>query len=247
VVGSAAGGAAACTCDCGGTGACAAAGIDLDLGGDNTCADTKQHFSVKQCEPLNAGGVITVTGSTFAKATAGTTPQCTPNPQSSPTPLEDGRLCAAPKRVGGGCKGSQVCVPRASNGYSVCITKPGVDSCPGSFSDARRAGTSANDTRACTGCSCASSPCTGQVQLYDTKNCDNGPRLTVDTTAPGVCAAKTNNPFTARGQTTTVSGGCNVATPARATGSLSFGDESTICCRPGGGGGGGGNGNGNGG
>lgn len=228
-----------CACDCGGTTACAGAGVDAAFGADNNCSGPTQKFLVRACEPLPPGAAI-IGNNTFAKATTGTSLQCNANPLSAPTPLKDGRLCAAPPRVGGGCKSSQVCVPRTNNGYALCITKPGISACRGSYSVPRRAGSNANDTRGCSGCTCASSPCTAQVALYDNKDCDNAPRLTLETSPlPGACTPKANGGFVARAYTTTVSGGCTVSTPPQPTGSLSFGDERTICCAgapPGGGG-----------
>jgi hypothetical protein len=224
-------GPAVCGCACGGGTACAAAGIAVGFDNDVGCDATNQTFAVRsQCERLQGNG-FSIGTNTFARAVMGNAGACPANPQGTLPPVRDSRTCALPK-VGGGCGSAQVCVPRTSNVYAVCVTKPGSVACPGAFPSTRHAGTGATDTRSCSGCTCTAGPCTGEVKLYDNRDCNDGVKLTLNAVAPPVtCAQRTNGSFQARGYTSTVAGGCVTATPAQGSGTLTLAGETTICCR----------------
>jgi len=223
-----AGGSASCACECGGAASCSPAGLAAALGKDASCSGNAQSFAVKAaCEKIN----VNIGASTFAKVTAGTANACGGNKNSVPVPLRDSRTCALPK-VGAGCAAGQVCVPKAANGFAMCVSKPGSLACPGAFPGMLHAGTTVNDTRACGTCTCTASPCTGELHLFDSKDCSTAERLKVTASAPpGACGQLTNTAFQARGYTTTVTGGCVPAGIPQGAGALTLSDETTICCK----------------
>jgi hypothetical protein len=175
---------------------------------------------------------INLPANMFAKATAGTASACGPKKPGLPAALRDSRSCAV-QRAGGGCGAGQVCVPKPGNAFAMCVTKPGAIVCPGAFPSAHRAGTSASDTRTCGTCSCTAAPCTGELHLFDDKDCSGAEKLKINATAPpGACGHLTNAAFQMRGYTTTVTGGCVPSGPApMSTGALTLEGESTICCK----------------
>lgn len=227
-------GPTSCTCTCGTANACAAGDFALDFGGA-ACTNADESLAVKgTCERLNGAASFDVDANTTARLLPPTpsASACSGNAKAAPTAVVDARVCSATK-AGRGCPGSQVCLPRPSGAFALCATKAGQNACPAGYPQARRAGASATDTRTCSGCACGAAPCAGEVKLYDSTGCSGAPSLTLTSTpAPGTCAARTNAAFTARGYTTTITGGgCSVTTPPTAGGSLTFTAEQTICCK----------------
>ncbi|HSO40011.1 MAG TPA: hypothetical protein VLT33_46105 [Labilithrix sp.] len=224
-------GAPTCGCDCGGASACMPTGIAVGIDNDPSCSATNETLAPRSdCGRLQGNG-FSVDANAFAKVTAGSAASCRPTGNGTVPALKDSRTCAVPK-VGGGCGGGQVCAPRTSNGYAMCIAKSGSTTCPGSFPTSLHAGTNPRDTRSCTGCTCTTAPCTGEVKLYDSRDCNGGEKLTLTASGPpGACARVTNGSFQARSYTATASGGCVMAAPGKANGALDFDAERTICCK----------------
>jgi hypothetical protein len=221
-------GPAACACDCSGAASCAPAGIVAAFDNDSGCNANTETFAVKSsCERVS----INLSANTFVKATAGTASACGGSKNGVAPPVRDSRTCALPK-VGGGCGSGQVCVPRANNNFALCVSKPGSIACPGAFPSTRHAGTNASDSRTCGTCTCTASPCTGELHLFDNKDCSNDEKLKITATAsPGACGHLTNGGFQARGYTSTVTGGCVMTGSPQGAGTLSLSDETTICCK----------------
>ncbi|MBX3186671.1 MAG: hypothetical protein KF819_06635 [Labilithrix sp.] len=219
-------GDAACACNCGG--GCTA---DVELAfGDAACAGSGSPRDLdvgSGCQRFFGNG-FEVSANVSRRLAPPAGSSCAANPSSAPTPVENGRVCAAPARVGGGCAGAQVCAPRSRGGYEICVARQGASGCPAGFPEGHRAGTNANDARACSGCTCTRSACTADVKLYDSVGCNGAPSLEASAAS---CTPGTNPAFRARAYTMTVAGGCVVATPPTASGSLDLTDERTICCK----------------
>ncbi len=226
------------TCNC----SCKAAGGDCGSGnytvasaGDTACASGATTTSVPvdngACTALNA----TIALSTRAMATPPQAPTSCMVVADLSAALTDGRLCQPPG-VGAGCAAGQACAPKASGSLASCITMSGKAACPSEFPKRSSAGTSATDTRACSGCACAAPlPCTGgSVSLYDNAMCKtvgnskhaDGIGATCDDLAPS--SAFTATHF----KSTPPMGGCAAPTAnGTVTGGVSFMGERTVCCK----------------
>lgn len=216
-----------CACNCGG--ACSGGSVGLAFGDNPSCGDASESLDVRtDCRRLTGNADFSVGTNTFMKATAPAAPSCNGAPSAAPPPLRDSRTCKATAQGAGGCSGSSSCAPRVGNGYQLCLQKAGASECPPGFASARRVGTSAVDTRACSACTCKSSPCSVEVKLFEDFGCDTQ-RLSVTTS--GTCSQLTNSGFNARGYAMKISGGCEAATPPQGSGSLVLTGESTVCCR----------------
>lgn len=228
---------ASCTCTCGPVGpACTTGSFTLTMSNDVACAVTPTTASI----PTSSGCAPLLTPFSFNATNAKIAPQaptsCAPK-LSLNGALTDGRLCEAAK-LGRGCGTNQVCAPKPTAGLTSCITKAGKSACPAGFTKRSTAGTDAVDQRMCTGCTCnAPAPCVGgSVSVYDNSMCaTNG---AVKNGAKGItqtCAATTPDPsFSATHfEATPPTGGCATApaTPAGATGGVTFTAERTVCCK----------------
>jgi hypothetical protein len=220
-------GAPSCTCDCGGS--CSAGSVGLAFGRTASCGDSSASLAVTSgCGRLGTDA-FTVASSAYVKVTPPTTPTCNANPSATVTPLRDGRVCSPTGKAAGGCSAASSCLPVVGAGYQLCVEKSGDNPCPSGFPSARRAGTSATDTRTCSACSCKASPCAVEVTLHEASGCGTA-ELTALSSAG--CAQGSNNAaFTARGYETRVSGGCETASAPTPGGSLTLQGQSTICCR----------------
>jgi len=225
-------GSGGCACDCGGASACDPNAIVAGIGDDPSCAVITKTFDARsECQRLDGAG-LQVSGNAFVKATAGTAASCKGSANGSVAEVADARTCAV-RRTGGGCDGGKVCARRTSDGYSVCVAKDGNQSCPVNFPTSVRAGTNVQqDSRSCGACTCMTAPCTGEVKVYDNRDCKDGEKLKLSARAQsGTCTRGSNGPFQARGYTATVEGGCVMGAAGAASGTLSFENERTICCK----------------
>ncbi len=154
---------------------------------------------------------------------------CQANLTKTIPPLVDGRTCGRPARFGAGCPAGQVCAPRAPN-FDLCASKAGANECPGTYTRRRSAGSFPVDTRDCSACTCAPSPCSGQVTLYASGSCSAvGQNVTV--TSDGPCSPVATQFAQTNAYTATVDGGCAVTADTMATGGLALSPEETICCK----------------
>ncbi len=230
-----------CPCSCAGSGGsgatCAGATTAITAGDDVACNAGQVSTTLNS----NTGVVCVATpvdlslggpGSTgFAKLTPPMGPAtCTPTGSTTKTNTTDGRACAAPTTAAAGCDASSRCLPKAP-GFTMCISKAGPQTCPAGFAKTRRAGTTASDTRACTTCTCnPPAPCATSVTLFANANC-TGKKASFAGSACAAPLAGADTNVTAKGYTSTVTGGCSVGTPSTALGELTFGGERTICCK----------------
>ena len=224
-------GAPVCDCDCGGANACAPGGIVMTAGNTPACNDASQTFpNADGCQKISGGG-LSLTTNSYVKANAGTPGSCNVSAAGTFAPLSNGRTCGI-ARLGGGCKANQVCVPRPGTAFQSCVEKTGNVACPGGYPTLYQAGDSAADTRACTACTCTTAPCAGTLELFDDTACTASANLEISAAAPpGTCAKGKNTAFAAKSFTVAMSGGCVMAAAGKGTGTLTFQDEETICCR----------------
>lgn len=216
---------ATCNCSCSAVGSCSAGTFSLTH--EAACGTTDTLGVHSTCEKLNGAASIPVAAAT--KLLPPASPTCSASPTATVPPLNEARICGKPPRVGGGCPGGQVCAPKPTAGYAICVAKSGSSACPVGFDKAHAAGTTPTDTRACTACTCNLTPCSGQAKLYADPNCTGTPDLTLNASAAATCVNTAAN-FTVRSYTSTVTGGCAVGTPSQVTGGVTFPDVQTICC-----------------
>lgn len=212
-------GALTCSCDCGNN-----CGSTIMLGRSSSpgCASGVSFFDA---DATNCTSKSFDLASGFAMATSEGDACAASDAVVAKKDPTGGRTCAPPPKVGGGCSGAQRCVPRA-DGFAMCVAKVGTNACPNSgFAKRWRSGTSSNDERECAGCSCDSSPCTVELQLWTHPACQGGPDLTISES----CAA--NNALNnVKAYKSTATSGCAQVTASAQQGTLSFENERTICC-----------------
>jgi hypothetical protein len=156
---------------------------------------------------------------------------------------EVGRVCA-PTSVGGGCSGSQVCVPVSpGNGFiaKACIVQTGAGSCPpgSSYSIQHTYYANMDDTRGCSpACTCADAQnvqCTGgMVDVYTSPICSgvNVTNIPIDGQChqlmiQGSAYAMATAPSTPVAAT----GSCTASNP-QPTGNVTGSMPTTVCCAP---------------
>ena len=229
---------ATCNCSCNPVGGkCDTGNFTIASASDTACAVTPTTTTV----PVDMGG-CTALGASIALST-----RAMATPPAGPTScavtagvngaLTNGRLCQ-PQGIGGGCNAGEVCAPKpsASAALSTCITASGMMACPSGFPKRSTAGTSAADTRACTGCACAAPvPCTGgSVSLYDNSMCKTVGNSKHADNIGGTCEdLAPSSSFTATHfESTPPTGGCAApTTKATLSGAVTFTNERTVCCK----------------
>ena len=217
-------GAAACDCTCGG-GSCSEGQFAVRTANDATCGGAAVNLAANQVACAALPGNLDLSTGRFARVTPPAAPaSCPANPTSNIAPLAQGRTCETTK-VGLGCTGAQVCAPRVAP-FEICVARAGAQACPAGY-QLRRAGGSANDTRAGSACTCTSSPCTGSITVYQNAAC-GGNNAKLDATDQCAQISGPNGPGSFK---STVTGGCQVATPPQPSGALTFTDEQTVCCK----------------
>ena len=200
--------------------------------------------------PYNANGFCVSTGcvsgaSAIVSQATGQNAACAANPTTN-IPMaqwgEVGRVCA-PSSVGGGCSGSQVCVPVSpGNGFlaKACIVQNGPGPCPSgsSYSVQHTFYASIDDTRGCSpACACADAQnvtCTGgSVSVYTMYGQMCGGTATDiptdgqchDFSIPGNVYAMATSPATPVAGT----GSCAPTTP-QPSGTVTGSSPTTVCC-----------------
>ena len=235
-----------CACSCAGSGGAVAKCSDakytlkVDTGGGAMCSTLGANNLTSNTAACTAFGtpVDVPTGTTAAVTIPQGPTTCSPNVTKTANALTDGRECA-PTKLGKGCPGTQVCVPKPT-GMQVCAMKPGADACPAPFASQRRAGGSGTvDNRTCDDCSgkCAApTACTGTLTLYSNSACNAGSKV-----APinlGASCGALAQDFGANGKAAayqaTLSGGCGAPTGFNTalSGTIAWVDQQTICCKP---------------
>lgn len=228
-----------CVCSCSGSGGavatCNAGTTGFTLYNSNACATSTstQNLPAQNATCTAFGTPLDAPSNTFATVTAPSGPTtCAKNTVLTKNNVADGRTCAAPAKLGGGCAGGQVCAPKPA-GLRYCVAKSGLNACPAPFTVRRRAGTDATDARACNdaSCNCNVAACAATVNAFSNANCTGGTNVAL--TSAMACPA---SDFGVNGKikayTTSVTGGCGVAAgfSAGVVGNVTFTGDETICC-----------------
>jgi len=142
------------------------------------------------------------------------------------------RICADPPE-GGGCEGSDVCVPTTAAPFTTCIHRSGDQDCPAPFDDKTLLFGGVDDQRGCD-CSCGApsgASCTAQTAIHGwSTSCQGSSPFTL--THDGSCQGVVG-PFAGGSMqyTATPSGGpCPVN--AQPAGEASGTQPRTVCCLP---------------
>ncbi|MBX3192360.1 MAG: hypothetical protein KF819_35545 [Labilithrix sp.] len=196
---------------------CANATLPVDLPPDGGCVTLPQPVMIERAKLAPQGA-----------APMGCEPQQT---AAFPPPVARG-VCGDAVIAPSGCARGEACVGEAPATTDNCIVHDGDVLCPSlRFPRRIKLGASPNDTRACTGCTCATDGCAGtELTLYGNTNC--GGLGSEKLRANGTCNLVLF-PFglNVRSAALTAAGGCRVATPSIRTGDITFDAPKTICCR----------------
>jgi hypothetical protein len=172
------------------------------------------------------------------------TGDCNAIPSTNAPPAtwsEVARVCA-PTSVGGGCSGSQVCVPNTVSPFlgKVCIVQTGAASCPSgsSYSMAHTFYGAFDDSRGCTtNCTCnvaSGITCSGgTAALYPTFMNPACAGTAQDVPVDGQCHSVSFSSYlygNALSAPTPSGGSCTVATSPTPTGGVSGSMPTTVCC-----------------
>jgi hypothetical protein len=94
------------------------------------------------------------------------------------------------------------------------------------YTKERLTGTTADDQRSCTGCSCNAAPCDVELDLWTHPACQSHSAIAIT----GSCAP---NPIVdgVKAYKSKTTSGCTPATPSMPEGAIVFSNERTICCQ----------------
>jgi hypothetical protein len=145
-------------------------------------------------------------------------------------------VCGVGAQIGGGCGGSQVCIPRGGGDYMgpVCIRKMDQDTCPPSYPTPIEAATGEMDGRMCEGCDCAVSgvTCTGgSYTVYNQDNCTDEPTPINSMNCVNVSNQLDSNTGSIKANTPTPAGGMCTPSGGAATGTVMPTGVVTFCCK----------------
>ncbi|MDF2693908.1 MAG: hypothetical protein K0S65_2291 [Labilithrix sp.] len=215
-------GAIACACDCGSN--CSTT-ITLARGSDLACM-VEPETQTFQADATKCTGKSFDLPSGSVKATSGSG-ACAANDTPTKSDPTNGRTCTPPLTAGAGsgCQAAQRCLPNTT-GFRACVARAGAHACPTTvFTKQLRTGTTANDQRACTGCSCNSNQCEVALEVWSHPNCQGSANFKITSS----CAAN-GTISNLKAYKSKVTGGCTEATPSTPQGAITFENEQTICC-----------------
>jgi hypothetical protein len=151
-----------------------------------------------------------------------------------PLGTQEGKRCTAQvAAVGGGCNAGFVCARRVSGAYQSCAAKSGTDACPSGWPTKHVTGTSVNDTRACSACTCGSTASCGAatVTFYSGNSCDGTSAVATANDACNAIPTAGQGASSWRYDAPVVNEGCQTTGGGQATGSIAFTNGETVCCR----------------
>lgn len=159
---------------------------------------------------------------------------CNGNVNSTiPPPMQvQGRVCVAPP-AGAGCADGGACVASQQAPFTSCIARSGAQTCPPGYPKHFSVGTSVQDTRSCTQCSCAvTATCANpKLTLYTDAICGiGGHDLPVTDKCDPVNDGNGHTYFSYRYSATMTNPICQKTVDTAPTGSLSLVGEGTVCC-----------------
>lgn len=222
-----AGGPAKCNCACdGGTSGCTG-DVTVLYGSNGSCDAGSLSLPGTSCASLTQLVPLTRSSWIQVERPDAQPSSCTPSPTISITPEGVARTCPA-STVAAECPQFSECIGDPQS-FRMCIMHDGAEPCPALFyPDRFDVGSSIQDSRACTPCSCtAAATCDGQLTIYEDGACYGAPQ-SFDAGDP--CGPI--NGIDPRGSTWTPSPS-DVCVPSGGTtmGSEAFTGRKTLCCR----------------
>jgi len=151
---------------------------------------------------------------------------------TTPSPV-GGRSCDV-AAVGVGCANGGACVTSPSDPFVACIAHDSAMPCPLAFPNSSAVGTSANDTRSCTQCTCGTSAtCSGpKLTFYSDGSCSMGAHELPVTSSCDPVNDGNGHSYKSYEYTADIAGGqCQTTTDSTPTGSLVLMGERTVCCQ----------------
>ncbi len=227
-------GAATCGCGCTTTDPTCASTVAITAGTNGACNNT-----TTQTDPADAScNVLTTSVNTFANGSnisvTGPAPSggsCAPTPSQTLPGVgyaHQGRTCAYDAGAQGSCAGGTVCVANPAP-FATCVSQVGDNACPTAFPNQHFVGTTLDDTRGCTACTCTfdAGACGGSTTFYVNNNCTNKlQKIPVD----GVCTGASAHTWTSFTYAPVTSASCAGSTTSP-DGGVVFGDLTTVCCQ----------------
>jgi hypothetical protein len=189
---------ATCACTCGAATVTCNAGSFTVSGGPNDaeCATAREApFPTNNgtCRALS----VTVPASTSLRIAAAppSSATCGVNQSTTLPAQKNGRTCDGSNMGSAGCAPGNVCVRRAPAPYTQCIRRPGRQTCPGTFPNAKLTATSLTDTRACSTCVCGAQNAVcanATVSIFGNETCSAAPAGASTATLDGTCREVTS-------------------------------------------------------
>jgi hypothetical protein len=228
---------AQCTCSCNlNPASCTTGTFTMKTGDNGTCDNNNTFSNLSQgaCVQLPNGGFDVPMNNVRATTAQPVGGGCT---GSSTTVLpavsyaHQGRTCTMTQTLGAGCAMGKVCAPAGGQDYKVCVQKSGVNACPNGYPVQHIAGTTLDDTRSCSACSCGynSGSCSNaKIDIFTDMSCTMGYTFNADDQCrPPVSGSYKFYSYTAG---SLINASCT-ASGGQPQGSVSgFKDARTICC-----------------
>ena len=236
----------ACTCGPMQGGSCSAPGISC-WPGSTTCSnvpaqDWTPMLQDGQCHKPPVFGAALALSCQITKPSAVVMPgTCMASTSDFPnkSPFQARLDACGTDKKGGGCGGTQVCVPKGPGapGERLCVRQQGMNACPpGPWGKPITAYDSANDTRACGACACGAgkAACTdGSYTFYDVDQCMMGgdnPIPVNSNACTNVSSLLDGGTYSVNGQLPQLMGSC-AATGGAPGGSVQPQNAVTYCCQ----------------
>jgi hypothetical protein len=229
--------ACACTCTEQKAASCAMGPLGIASNGSNPCPGMPNLTLDIKGQGCVTDGLNTVNHDHAKIAplppTQGT---CSGTPSSTMTPPVEGRSCAV-AAAGAGCAGGGACVTSASASapFLSCLEHDDVvTTCPAGFPHGYTVGTSADDTRSCSPCTCGTSAtCSSpKLMVYTDQSCSSGGHeLLVTGACEPVMDGGGHSYNSYRYTAKTSNAACQSITNSMPSGSLTLLEKRTICCQ----------------
>ena len=242
------GGAANCTCSCASSGSASCKKGNVTFYGPNlfgndcsligSSATDVAEGSCRSNLPFGLFGFGNISANAPLRVTkVGLTPNtCSANVAANVPPVgtQEGKRCNVQSAaVGGGCGAGSVCARRVSGAFQSCIAKSGTEVCPGSWPAKHDTGTSVNDTRACSTCTCGSTASCGAatVTFFSGNSCDGSAAVATANDACNAIPTAGQGVSSWRYDAPVLNEGCQKTGGGAATGAIALVNGETVCCR----------------
>ncbi len=228
-----------CQCGCGGTQSCSGSVTlnEFSPDGGANCSGTPatRTFNITpNCVAANYGNILLPNSYTISNVAYGPAPACSATPKATTQPqvvTQSVSLCS-PNAI---CP-EGACLS-ALESRNLCVSKPGVQTCPNGYPNATVMSSTFDDTRSCGSCSCGSTltcSLTDVLLNNDSSACTTTHAYWMTANTTSCAAAPTNFPLNAVKALGTVGGDgtCAATSPSAPTGAVTLNANSTVtvCC-----------------